>query len=382
MNASSLPAHLQGYQPRLTERAVAGLGTALPPHISIRSNRFTLIDGAGARHELQEIFLDACIFDISDVTCKRYYERDYEPDSNEPPTCFSMNGVAPSREAATPQSNTCATCDWNVRGSDTSKLTGKGIKACRDEKALALALPRFPGMLFQLILTPGSFKNWRDFNKLFEGQSIDMAAVITQITFESNKNGVLQFKATGYVDEPTYASCRKALAEKLSDALVGRNDVPWQGQLAAPTGTTQPGLAPATQHPPAAFQPAPAPTFALPGASTAPFAPAAGPAQSAAFLSTGTASAPMAAPTTASQAIAPSAAAPSDGRRKRRTKAEMQAAQQAQPAGQAPVAPFRPAPAEPLLPFSQPGTPSFGMAPSVAPNPEMVAAIDKAFGKA
>jgi hypothetical protein len=189
---TQLPAHLANRQRRnLTEKAVAGLGSLLPPHISIQGNTFTLIDAGGAEKPAGAT-LDAIILDVSDVTCKKYFDKAWEPGSNEPPTCFSANGVAPSRDAVTPQSRTCAECPHNVRGSKISAISGAAIKACRDEKWLALLIPTVGDMLFQLVLTPGSFDNWKTYNKKFEGQGIDLNDVVTKLGFVAKTNGVIE----------------------------------------------------------------------------------------------------------------------------------------------------------------------------------------------
>ena len=144
----------------------------MPPHISIQGNSFTLIDAAGNEQNEGGV-IEVCIADVSDVTCKRYYgDKKWTPDSKDPPVCWSSNGLGPSRDATTPQNSICATCPKNERGSAISAVSGAAIKACRDEKWLALILPKYPTMIFQLVLTPGSFKNWRDFLKPFEGHNI------------------------------------------------------------------------------------------------------------------------------------------------------------------------------------------------------------------
>ncbi len=226
MNAPALPAYLQNRQSQgVAARATAGMGGILPPHISIAGNGFTLIDAAGNKMPLGQS-MQACVVDISDFMNKRYYENDWTAGSDEPPTCFSRNGVSPSRDSQTPQANFCSECEWNKRGSDTSKLSGKPIKACRDEKDLALLLPQFPTMLFQLTVPPGSFKNWSAFIAPFKPGGPDVSDVLVSFGFQPQANGVMTFQATAYIDEATFAAREQALASKATDALVGRNDIP------------------------------------------------------------------------------------------------------------------------------------------------------------
>ena len=341
MTGMQLPAHLQGRASRnLTQKAVAGLGALLPPHISIQGNTFTLIDAAGNEQSVGPT-LDCVIVDVSDVNCKKYFDKDWEPGSNEPPTCWSANGVAPSRDAVSPQARRCDECQWNIRGSKISKISGASIKACRDEKWLALLIPSVPGMLFQLVLTPGSFDNWKTYNKKFEGNGIDLDFVTTHLSFVPKINGVIEFNATTFVEPQITALVDKALGEKATDVLVGRNDVPREigvGQSAAPLPA--PTAAPTVLASPPAL-----PSFQQPSAPS--------------FQATPTPPAGTAA-----------TASPSNGRKRRNT-----APQPEQPQAQPAQAPFRQAAPQPNGP-----APAFGMQAGVAPNPELTSAISSVFG--
>lgn len=329
---NQVPAYLQTRQSKtVTERAATGLGASMPPHISIQGNSFTLIDAAG-NEQNEGGQIDVCIADISDVVCKRYYgDKAWTPDSNDPPLCFSANGVSPSRDASSPQNAICATCRHNERGSAISKISGASIKACRDEKWLALILPKYPTMLFQMVLTPGSFKNWKEFTAPFEKHQVEISDYITRMSFEPKVNGVLKFNSgigenniAVYIDETTFKAREGALTGKLTDLLVGRTDVPIQGQLTAPQQQ-----APAQIEQP--VQPAANPAFGAPAAEQ---------------------------PTT---------------RRRRNTAQEAPAQiQQGQPL----VAPFaQPQPTQPN------GGAPFGMAAGATPDAGLQATLDGLFGK-
>lgn len=364
---TQLPAHLQGRQiPRLADRAIAGIGSSLPPHISIQGNQFTLIDATGAEQGAGAS-LTACIIDVSDHNCKTYFGKKWKPDSKDAPICWSANGVAPSREAMEPQSPTCESCEWNVRGSAISEMSGAAIKACRDEKWLALLILQIPNMLFRLVLTPGSFKNWKAYLQPFlDDGTVDIADVLTTISFQPQVNGVLVFGTQGYIDVPVMEIANRAYAAKQTDILVGRNDVPRTAALAAPRQESLMSPLSVTPAPAAAAQ------------FTQPAQPA---------------GAPQANLSQPAPSAFPSNPQPEPQRRRRRTQAEMQAAN-TPPAqssgGTPPLAPFRQAqpealaPAPQLSPFGAPagGTgPSFGIQGGVAPNPELMSALDSVFGK-
>jgi len=226
MTNVNLPAYLQNSRaPRLAERSTEGMGSALPPHISIRGNRFTLVDQSGAERPVETLYLDVCIADISDHMNKLYYGKDYSADSNDPPLCFSANGTAPSKEAMQPQSSLCSQCQWNIRGSATSKLSGQPIKACRDEKWLAVLVSGHK-IIWQFRVTPGSFRNWKAYGEKFKNQPFDMKDVMTRLQFEADANGVITFQPTAFIDEPTAKMREEAFTTKATDLIVGRLDQP------------------------------------------------------------------------------------------------------------------------------------------------------------
>jgi hypothetical protein len=277
----TLPAHLQKAQlPRLSDRATEGMGSAMPPHISIRGNEFTLVDSAGEEISIDTKHLDVAIIDLSDVMCKLYYDNDWTPDSKDPPLCWSANGVAPSREAIQPQSATCQACPQNIRGSAVSKLSGASIKACRDEKWLAVIIDGYKDAIFQFRVTPGSFKNWSAYSEKFKKQPFDIRDVITRMQFEKDKNGVVTFTPANWLTPDMTALRNKLVTGKATDGIVGRLDQPItagaaisQTQsplLTAPVAATQTQpqtAAPAAEtvqparkrgRPPASHEPAPA----------------------------------------------------------------------------------------------------------------------------
>jgi hypothetical protein len=246
---AQIPDYLKDYKDRgLTDQAKAGTSIQ-PPHVSILGGRFTLVDSAGAKQMLPGE-LQCCIFDVSPVTCKRYYPKGWTQGSADPPLCWSSNGVGPSMDAMEPQADTCDACQFNVRGSAESALTGTPIKACRDEKYLCVMPVDKPDMFFRLVLTPGSFKNWDKFRQRFVGHPYSFDVVVTKVSFEPGKSGVLQFDAAAFIPQEIYDATRKALAGNATDDVCGRLD--------RPVGESRPAL------------PAQAPSFIAPPAQAAP----------------------------------------------------------------------------------------------------------------
>lgn len=360
---NQLPAYLQNRASKgLAQSLVANLGVGSPPFLSIMGNRLTLIDAVGEEIAVTTYdpktgpYLDCVIIDALEHTSKIYYDKPYDPNASqyEPPACFSDNGVAPSRNASKPQSRTCAECQWGMWGSKTSVISGKGVKACNDVQKIALMVPGYE-MPFLLRVPPNSRTNFRGYVNKFIGQPMDVEDVMTRIAFEQGSIGTLTFAAVGWLDEATVLPQRnKLIVARATDAMVGRTDLPRQEALPAPA-QTQPSYE--TPNPTAQGQPT----------SAIPFAPAPAAAfQSMPAAPQQTQTAPPA-PT-----ASPSEPAPQQ-RRKRRTQAEMQAAQQPAAAPAQPqAAPFMPQPAP---------APAFGMQAGAAPNAELTNVLDGLFGK-
>lgn len=238
---TALPAHLQQQQlPRLSDRATEGMGSALPPHISIRGNEFTLVDAAGEETTIDTKHLDVAIIDMQEGLSKLYYGgKDWTPDSKDPPICWSANGIGPSKEAIEPQAPTCQQCPNNVRGSAVSKLSGASIKACRDEKWLAVIIDGYADLIFQFRVTPGSFKNWSAYSEKFKKQPFDIRDVITRLQFEKDKNGVVTFMPANWLTPELTDLRNKLVLAKATDGIVGRLDQPIAA-LPAPAQQTVP----------------------------------------------------------------------------------------------------------------------------------------------
>src|ERR1700741_5237422 len=86
----------------LAAAAIGGGGGQRPPHISIDSNRFSLVDGTGNVRDLPPIVngqtsivgIDVVFIDANPVPSKIYWDptKPYSPNSSDPPWCFSDNG--------------------------------------------------------------------------------------------------------------------------------------------------------------------------------------------------------------------------------------------------------------------------------------------------
>lgn len=322
----SLPAYLQNLPSRnLAQTAISNVGQGNPPYLSIEGNRFTLVDVAGNTIPIQTLHVDVVIVDVNDHVSKIYFDpsKPYDPNTPTPPLCFSDNGIAPSINAGHPQAPTCASCPNNVWGSKISQM-GSAVKACADQQKIAIYVPEYSDGLFLLRIPPGSFINWRGYMAKFAGAGLDPDRVITRISFQQGVMGTLMFQSPGYITEQQVGTIAKMIEAKAADGIIGRLDKPRTAMLPSPQGQLQESLPNRPQAQPVyPNQPNPVPN--------GPFTPAASPT-------------PPAGPVAATQ---PPAAAQQPVQRRRRTKAEMEAARAQAPVAspQPQQAPFRPDPA-------------------------------------
>lgn len=247
---------------------LGGIGSALPPHLSINMNQFSLVDGAGNRRP-GTLTIDVCIIASNPNASRVYYDptKRYDPtgDNNSPPLCWSDNGVGPSRNASTPQAQTCAVCPNAVWGSATSQITGRAVPACQTGKKVALLVPGDgDDICYMFKIPPASLKNLAQYVKTLAGNMIGSrpakpSDVITRIEFESQ--GVVKFTPIGLVDEDTFKRTERWYNQKEAIIqLTGRDDVARDASLhigpLTPTGIRQQALN--TIKPPAPVVP-PAP---------------------------------------------------------------------------------------------------------------------------
>lgn len=248
------------YRNNLVQAAAAGIATPQPAHISLSDNRFTLVDAAGNERVHQMLYLDMIIADANRNVSKIFYDTAFTGrDDGAAPVCYSDNGMAPSVQADKPQAQTCAVCPNNAWGSAVSQMTGKGVKACRDYKKIAVVLPDQPSMIFQLRVPPASLKALAAYARSLSAHNIngrpaDLCDAITRVEFESQ--GVIKFTPVGQINDAQGALLDDIAAKDLTADIVGNNDVPRQGALPAPAQAA-PAAQPDRFVPPQALPPLP-----------------------------------------------------------------------------------------------------------------------------
>jgi hypothetical protein len=222
---------------------IGGIGAALPPHLSIADNRFTLVDAAGNERLIQTLYIDVCIIAANDKTSRMYFDpaTPFNKMDTVPPLCWSDNGTGPSRNAMRPQAPSCSVCPFSAWNSAVSRVTGRGIPACQTSKKIAFVVPGdADDIVYMLKIPPASLGNLVTFHKTLGANTIGgrKAAppdVITRIEFESQ--GILKFTPVRMVDEDTFNRTERAYANPSALATItGRDDIAIDPSLPLPNG--------------------------------------------------------------------------------------------------------------------------------------------------
>ena len=272
----NLPAFLQ--RPDLfaeADKTIAGIGGGQPPSISIRGSRFHLVDAAGDELHIQNLALDVIVLGGNEHLSKTYYPGAYDANAPaQPPTCWSDNGVAPSAQAATPQSPTCAACQYNAWG---SKVTPQGsqVKACTDSKKLAVVLAadtpyqsqsgaagvaKALEQVYLLRVPAASMRGWADYAKEMRGRGAPVIGLVTRIAFDPEAAyPLIVFQAISFVTEPVFKTCQIHAASAAIAEAVGSLDQPRALPAGLGAGAVALPLAPAQPAPVVAQTVAPAP---------------------------------------------------------------------------------------------------------------------------
>lgn len=248
---------------------LGGITAALPPHLSIADNRFTLIDASGNEKLIPTHHFDIVMLGANSNTSRVFYDpsKPFDPrgTDNGPPLCFSDNGVGPSVNAQEPQSHLCQLCPNAAWNSAVSRVTGKGVPACSTGKKIAFIVPGDPDdIVYFMRVPPASLKNLASYINALKPHSTEAYEIVTRLHFESQ--GILKFTPVDFIDEDSFNRQQRAFGEGSTGiiaTITGMLDtaIPADRQLATPrqAAPAQTGPAPQRMAPPPQQQTAPAP---------------------------------------------------------------------------------------------------------------------------
>ena len=187
------------------------------PRITLRGSRVRpIIDGKEGQAAPGE-YLDVIIVDWMVGVGRLFYEKGYEPNSSEPPTCFSDDGDKAHASSAARQHPTCRGCPHDAENSGQS---GRG-RACGFAKRLVVQVVGDPHRLYSLdvkgmsIFKPGHELPWMNYSsyaKQMTQHKLDPIQLVTRMHFDTNESvPSLKFMAVRAVTPAEMAVAQKLL---------------------------------------------------------------------------------------------------------------------------------------------------------------------------
>lgn len=263
-----LPAHLANKTFGVTTDLVQGMYTG-GNRIGLKGSRFRLVVNGIEEGVIPEPYLDVIILGAAPAVSRVFYAGTYKAGENSAPDCYSADGIAPAEDVKNKQSDKCATCPQNVKGSKI--VDGNKFKACQYFRRVAIMLAgdTQDRRVFRLdVKAQGLFgegtpneKNLNDYIKMVSTRGIDAGALVTRISFDLNSSvPKLLFKAVRFITEEEMEAVTALVSsdEVTSAKTVSMNTIDHSTE--EPTSGDEPEPAPAQTAAPQHAAPAtPAP---------------------------------------------------------------------------------------------------------------------------
>lgn len=196
---NAVPAHLRNLELDETTKALMG-GGAGGKRISIRGGVFRMMVDGKEVAQNEDRAMNIVIVAANANVSRTFYEGTYQEGQSIAPTCWSNDGIAPDSKSDNPQSDKCATCPQNIKGS------GQGdSRACRYSQRLAVVLENdIRGDVYQLTLPAQSIFGAAEsgkmplqaYAKFLGSHGLPVTAVVTEMRFDTaSATPRLTFKA-------------------------------------------------------------------------------------------------------------------------------------------------------------------------------------------
>jgi hypothetical protein len=178
-------------------------------HISIRQNRFWLVSEDGPTPAPDPLRLQFVLIESKKPIPRFYYSAAYDADASPPPDCMSQDGITPETDVPAKQAESCATCPKSEWGSSVG-IGGAPRAACRVYKQLVIKIPSIQGAWQFSIPAASIIKQWNVYADKIETaakeeqikhgfSALTLSTCVTEITFDPKAQGVLNFRALGYI---------------------------------------------------------------------------------------------------------------------------------------------------------------------------------------
>lgn len=188
--------------------------------ISVKGNRFRLVQAGVEVAKKDEPYLDVVIIAANEHVSRIFYKDKFDPDVKAAPDCFSADGASPTEGASNPQSSKCATCPQNVKGSAVTE-NNKKRKACSYSKRIVVTLVGDEDRtLYQMDLKsmsiygdgvpPSHLYTLQGYAKLLAAKKLRSDILVTRISFDDESSvPKLYFTPQEFLKKAEYDEIKK-----------------------------------------------------------------------------------------------------------------------------------------------------------------------------
>lgn len=208
-SGSNVPAFAKKGELSDLAKSLAGGSGGGGKRISIKGGVFRLLVDGKEVAAVDERYLDVVIVNAAPKIGRTFYMSAYNPENPAGPDCWSADGDKPDATAAKPQSDRCATCPQNVKGSGMGES-----RACRFSQRLAVVLANdVEGDVMQLQVPAtsifgkeeGDKRPLQAYARYLAAQNVSPEMLVTRMQFDTkSESPKLVFKPSRWVTEEEY----------------------------------------------------------------------------------------------------------------------------------------------------------------------------------
>ena len=209
-SGSNVPAFAKkGELSDLAKSLAGGVGGGGGKRVSIKGGVFRLLVGGKEVAAIDERYLDVVVVNAAPKIGRTFYAKAYDGETLSGPDCWSADGETPSPESANKQSDRCATCPQNVKGSGMGES-----RACRFSQRLAVVLANdIDGDVMQLQLPAtsifgkeeGDKRPLQAYARYLAAQNVSPEMLVTRMQFDTkSESPKLFFKPARWVTDDEF----------------------------------------------------------------------------------------------------------------------------------------------------------------------------------
>ena len=221
---ANVPAFARKAELSAMAKALTG-GGGQGKRLSVKGGVFRLISEGKEVAAIEDRYLDVVFVASAPKITRTFYEGTFDADNPTAPACWSADGDKPDASIKDPQSDRCATCPQNIKGS------GQGdSRACRFSQRLAIVLANdMEGDVLQLSCAAtsifgkgvGENRPLQEYARWLVAQGHDPGMFVTRLKFDTDSaTPKLFFKAMRWLtDEEFEIAQRQGQSEDAVNAI-------------------------------------------------------------------------------------------------------------------------------------------------------------------